>query len=152
MNKITDLITAKRNGKAHSAEDISRIVAGLMDGSIKDYQLTAWLMAAYLKGLDIDETTALTDCMTRSGSVLDLSAIGDVVCDKHSTGGVGDKTTLVLVPLLASAGLPMAKLLRSRARAHRRNPRQVGSHPWLQRQPFASRIRRPGEENRCRHR
>lgn len=110
MDKITDLIAAKRNGKAHSAEDIGRIVAGLMDGSIKDYQLTAWLMAAYLKGLDIDETTALTDCMTRSGSVLDLSAVGDVVCDKHSTGGVGDKTTLVLVPLLASAGLPMAKL------------------------------------------
>lgn len=110
MGKITDLIAAKRSGKAHSAAEIARIVGGLMDGSIKDYQLTAWLMAAYLKGLDIDETTALTDCMTRSGNVLDLSEIGDVVCDKHSTGGVGDKTTLVLVPLLASAGLPMAKL------------------------------------------
>ncbi len=110
MDKITDLIAAKRNGKAHSADDIGRIIQGLMNGSIKDYQLTAWLMAAYLKGLDIDETTALTDCMTRSGNVLDLSEIGDVVCDKHSTGGVGDKTTLVLVPLLASAGLPMAKL------------------------------------------
>jgi pyrimidine-nucleoside phosphorylase len=110
MDKITDLIAAKRNGKAHSAEDIGRIIAGLMNGSIKDYQLTAWLMAAYLKGLDIDETTALTDFMTRSGKVLDLSEIGEIVCDKHSTGGVGDKTTLVLVPLLASAGVPMAKL------------------------------------------
>ncbi len=110
MDKITDLIAAKRNGKAHSAAEIGRIVAGLMDGSIKDYQLTAWLMAAYLKGLDLDETTALTDLMTRSGNVLDLSQVGDVVCDKHSTGGVGDKTTLVLVPLLAAAGLPMAKL------------------------------------------
>ncbi len=110
MDKITDLIAAKRSGKAHSAEEIARIIRGVMDGSIKDYQLTAWLMAAYLKGLDIDETTALTDCMTRSGHVLDLSALGDVVCDKHSTGGVGDKTTLVLVPLLAAAGLPMAKL------------------------------------------
>ncbi|MBA3858465.1 MAG: thymidine phosphorylase [Cyanobacteria bacterium PR.3.49] len=110
MEKITDLIADKRNGKAHSAADIARIINGLMDGSVKDHQLTAWLMAAYLKGLDLDETTTLTDLMSRSGSVLDLSAIGDVVCDKHSTGGVGDKTTLVLVPLLAAAGLPMAKL------------------------------------------
>lgn len=110
MEKITDLIADKRNGKAHSAADIARIINGLMDGSVKDHQLTAWLMAAYLKGLDLDETTTLTDLMSRSGSVLDLGEIGDVVCDKHSTGGVGDKTTLVLVPLLAAAGLPMAKL------------------------------------------
>lgn len=107
---FTELIAAKRSGKAHSAEQIAAIIDGLMDGSVKDHQLTAWLMAAYLKGLDIDETTALTDCMTRSGKVLDLSGLGDIVCDKHSTGGVGDKTTLVLVPLLAAAGLPMAKL------------------------------------------
>jgi pyrimidine-nucleoside phosphorylase len=107
---MTGLIEAKRKGKAHSAEDIAFILDGLASGAIKDYQLTAWLMAVYLQGMTIDEIACLTEGMSRSGKVLDLSAIGSVVCDKHSTGGVGDKTTLVLVPLLASAGLPMAKL------------------------------------------
>ncbi len=108
--KMTGLIADKRGGKAHSQADIAFILCGLQSGAIKDYQLTAWLMAVYLKGMTIDEIAALTDGMSRSGAVLDLSAIGPVVCDKHSTGGVGDKTTLVLVPLLAAAGLPMAKL------------------------------------------
>jgi len=86
------------------------VISGIMDDTIKDYQLAAWLMAVCWRGMTIEETTCLTDAMARSGQVLDLSQIGPVVGDKHSTGGVGDKTTLVFAPLLAAAGIPMAKL------------------------------------------
>lgn len=108
--RMVDLILAKRAGRAHSRREIDFIVKGIMDGSIHDYQLSAWLMAVCWQGMTLEETTDLTDAMTRSGSVLDLSQVGKVVGDKHSTGGVGDKTTLVFAPLLAACGIPMAKL------------------------------------------
>lgn len=108
--RMVDLILAKRNGKEHTKEEIKFIIDGLQDGSVPDYQMAAWLMAVCWRGMTIDETAALTDAMAHSGQVLDLSAIGKVVGDKHSTGGVGDKTTLVFVPMLASLGVPMAKL------------------------------------------
>lgn len=108
--RMVDLILAKRSGKAHSRAEIQWIIDGVMQDSIKDYQLAAWLMAVCWQGMTLAETTWLTDAMTRSGQVLDLSEIGPVVGDKHSTGGVGDKTTLVFAPLLAAAGIPMAKL------------------------------------------
>ena len=108
--RMVDLILAKRNGREHSRSEIDFIISGVMDGSVPDYQLSAWLMAVCFSGMTIDETAFLTDAMSKSGDVLDLSEIGPLVGDKHSTGGVGDKTTLVFVPLMAAAGLPMAKL------------------------------------------
>jgi pyrimidine-nucleoside phosphorylase len=107
---MVDLILAKRAGKAHSRAEIDFIIKGVTDDSIKDYQLAAWLMAVCWQGMTLEETADLTDAMAKSGQVLDLSSIGPVVGDKHSTGGVGDKTTIVFAPLLAAAGIPMAKL------------------------------------------
>ncbi len=108
--RMVDLILAKRSGREHSKSEIDFLIKGVTDASIPDYQLSAWLMAVCWRGMNADETAWLTDAMSKSGSVLDLSSIGPLVADKHSTGGVGDKTTLVFVPLLAAAGIPMAKL------------------------------------------
>jgi pyrimidine-nucleoside phosphorylase len=108
--RMVDLIIAKRNGKEHAREEIEFIINSLMDGSLPDYQLSSWLMAVCWRGMTMDEVAWLTAAMANSGQVLDLSAIGTVVGDKHSTGGVGDKTTLVFVPMLAAVGIPMAKL------------------------------------------
>jgi len=107
---MVDLILAKRAGGEHSKEEIDFLIDGIMQGSIPDYQLSAWLMSVCWRGLSDKETAWLTDGMCRSGDVLDLSHVADLIGDKHSTGGVGDKTTLVFVPLLAAAGIPMAKL------------------------------------------
>lgn len=107
---MIDLILNKRAGHELSREELEWLTAGIMDGSIPDYQLAAWLMAVCWRGMTLNETAWLTDAMRHSGQVLDLSAIGPIIGDKHSTGGVGDKTTLVFVPLLAAAGIPMAKL------------------------------------------
>lgn len=108
--RMVDLIVAKRAGKEHSAEEIKFIVSSMMSQSLPDYQLSAWLMAVCWRGMSMDETAALTEALAFSGQALDLSAIGPIVGDKHSTGGVGDKTTLVFVPMLAAVGIPMAKL------------------------------------------
>jgi pyrimidine-nucleoside phosphorylase len=116
MNMV-DLILAKRKGYEHSQAEIDFIINGVMQGWLPDYQLTAWLMAVCLRGMTVDETAFLTQAYVNSGQVLDLSACAPVVADKHSTGGVGDKTSLILVPLLAAAGLPMA-LLSGRALGH----------------------------------
>ncbi|MEB3286080.1 MAG: thymidine phosphorylase [Vampirovibrionales bacterium] len=110
MMRMIEIIDKKRRGEAHTKAEIDWLVETLMAGVIPDYQLSAWLMAVCCRGLDLDETTWLTDAYVRSGSVLDLSSIDGVVVDKHSTGGVGDKTTLVLIPLLAAAGVNVVKL------------------------------------------
>lgn len=110
MARFVDLIYKKRMGGEHTAEEIQQIVKGVTAGDIPDYQLSAWLMAVCLKGMSLDETAYLTDAMVKSGDIMDLSSIGEYVIDKHSTGGVGDKTTIVLAPMLASAGVPIAKL------------------------------------------
>jgi pyrimidine-nucleoside phosphorylase len=107
---MLDLILAKRSGAEHSKSEIAFLINGVMDGSIPDYQLSAWLMAVCWQGMTLEETALLTDAMRNSGQILDMSEIGPVIGDKHSTGGVGDKTTIVFVPLLAAAGIPMAKL------------------------------------------
>jgi len=107
---MIDLIQTKRTGREHKQSEIEYLINGIMDGSIPDYQVSAWLMAVCWQGMSSDETAWLTDAMCHSGAVLDLSEIGPLVADKHSTGGVGDKTTLVFVPMLAAAGIPMAKL------------------------------------------
>ena len=108
--KIIDLIEKKKTGIALSEEEIKFFIDGIMQGSIEDYQTSALLMAIYFNGMNLDETTYLTKYMVESGEILDLSDISDNVVDKHSTGGVGDKITLMFLPLMAAAGVYIAKL------------------------------------------
>ena len=108
--KIIDIIEKKKTGKSLTEEEIKFFIDGVMNGSIEDYQTSALLMAIYFKGMNIDETTWLTKYMVESGETLDLSKISDNIIDKHSTGGVGDKITLMFLPLMAASEIYTAKL------------------------------------------
>jgi pyrimidine-nucleoside phosphorylase len=107
---MTDLIEKKKIGLTHSSDELAFIVKGFTDGDIPDYQMSAWLMAVLFKGMTDQETTGLTLAMADSGKRLDLSGIAGVKCDKHSTGGVADTTTLVVLPIVAAVGVPVAKM------------------------------------------
>jgi pyrimidine-nucleoside phosphorylase len=107
MRSLVEIIAAKRDGATNSPQDITRFVKGLTEGEVADYQMAAWLMAVYFRGLDDNETTALTHAMLHSGRVLDLSSVPGIKVDKHSTGGVGDKVSIALAPLVAACGVPV---------------------------------------------
>ena len=110
MMRMVDLIEKKKRGMKHQPEEIRFIIEGYCHDKIPDYQMSAWLMAVYFQGLDEEETFYLTDSMMHSGAIVDLSDIQGVKVDKHSTGGVGDKTSLVLCPLVAACGIKVAKM------------------------------------------
>jgi pyrimidine-nucleoside phosphorylase len=104
---LVEIIAAKRDGAPGDPPAIERLVAALMRGELADYQMAAWLMAVFFRGLDDAETVALTGAMLRSGQVLDLSRVPGIKVDKHSTGGVGDKVSIALAPLVAACGVPV---------------------------------------------
>lgn len=106
----TELIEKKRDGFTHTKEEIEFIIRGVTDGSMPDYQLTAWMMAVCFRGMTDEETAYLTDAMMHSGDVVDLSDLEGIKVDKHSTGGVGDTTTLIVAPLVAACGGTVAKV------------------------------------------
>ncbi|MHC1785371.1 MAG: thymidine phosphorylase [Anaerolineaceae bacterium] len=108
--RAVDIIIKKRDGRELSLEEIKFFIKGMLDGDIPDYQVSAWLMAIQLNGMSDRETTDLTLSMANSGDILDLSKVVPIAVDKHSTGGVGDKTTLVVEPLVAACGLPVGKM------------------------------------------
>ena len=108
--KIVDIIEKKKKGLHLTEEEIKFFIEGIMNGKVEDYQASALLMAIYFNGMDIDETTYLTKYMVESGEILNLSDISNDIVDKHSTGGVGDKITLMFLPLMAAAGIYTAKL------------------------------------------
>ena len=108
--RMVDLIEKKRDGGVLTDDEIRFIIRGFTDGSIPDYQMSAFAMTVFYKGMTDHETAVLTDAMMHSGDTVDLSRFGDKSVDKHSTGGVGDKTTLIVAPIVSSLGGKMAKM------------------------------------------
>ena len=108
--RAIDIIIKKREKKELTEGEIAFLVEGFTSGEVPDYQMSAWAMAVLLNDMTDQETTHLTMALARSGEMLDLSDVAPMVVDKHSSGGVGDKTTLVVEPIVASCGLPVGKM------------------------------------------
>src|ERR1700730_17403424 len=115
--RTVDLIHRKRDGEELDANEISYLIDAYTRGEIPDYQMSAFLMAVYFAGMTDREVTSLTECMIRSGATIDLSSLPGIKFDKHSTGGVGDKTSLVVAPLAAAAGV-IVPMISGRALGH----------------------------------
>src|SRR5829696_928113 len=115
--RAVDIIAKKRDGHELTGEEIRFVVRGYTDGEVADYQMAALMMAVYLRGMTTEETLALTDAMLHSGKVIDFSDLGRPRVDKHSTGGVGDKTSLVIAPVVAAAGV-LVPMISGRALGH----------------------------------
>ena len=107
---ILDIIENKKVGRELSTEEIEFFVENYTNGNITDYQAAALIMAICINGMTQDEILALTTAMANSGDILDLSDISENIVDKHSTGGVGDKVTLIVAPIIAALGIPVAKM------------------------------------------
>lgn len=108
--RMYDLIKKKRDGKSLTAQEIKWFIENYVNGTIPDYQVSALLMAIYFNGMDLEETTALTFAVRDSGDTLDFSDVNGIRVDKHSTGGVGDKTSLIVAPIVATLGVKVAKM------------------------------------------
>ena len=108
--RMYDLISKKRDGGTLNKEEMAHLIEGYVKGEIPDYQMSAFLMAVYFQGMTKEETAMMTDLVARSGDMVDLSSIEGIKVDKHSTGGVGDKTTLIVAPLAAACGVKVAKM------------------------------------------
>ena len=108
--RMYDLIEEKKRGETLSDQEIAYMIRGFTKGEIPDYQMAAMLMAIYFKGMSDEEITAMTMEMAKSGDMVDLSGIKGIKVDKHSTGGVGDKTTLIIGPIVAACGVKVAKM------------------------------------------
>ena len=111
--RMYDLIAKKKHGEALTDEEIFYMVNGYVKGEIADYQMSAMLMAIWFKGMNSHEITELTKVMAKSGDMIDLSPIEGKKVDKHSTGGVGDKTTLIVAPIVAACGGKVAKVIQA---------------------------------------
>src|SRR5690242_8884091 len=117
MISAREIIRKKRDRQSLTAEEIDAFVRGYLSGEITDYHVAAWLMAVYLNGMEIGETLALTRAMRDSGRRLDLSSIPAKKVDKHSTGGVGDKTSIIVAPIAAACGVAVP-MITGRALGH----------------------------------
>src|ERR1041384_7463740 len=115
--RTVELIQRKRDGEELAPEEIEFLVEGYTSGDIPDYQMSAFLMATFFSGMSDREVSRLTECMLRSGETVDLSSVPGVKVDKHSTGGVGDKTSLIAAPLAAAAGV-IVPMISGRALGH----------------------------------
>ncbi|MDE5830796.1 MAG: hypothetical protein K2H53_03910 [Clostridia bacterium] len=107
---IIEIISKKRDKKALTKEEIEYFINGYTNGEITDYQAAALVMAIYINGMDYEEIKDLSLAMARSGDMLDLSDISEIIVDKHSSGGVGDKITLIVMPIVSSLGVKVAKM------------------------------------------